>query len=978
MRKRVLAVMLALSLMLGESASIYATEFGGGINEEYEDYSDCQGTISDESMTEVPDENINDSLSDGIIVTTDTENGEKAENDNSEIDESVEAGNSEIDETSENGSSVADETIGTDASEADEVIENDEKVVDEDISEDTEESSTIEEYELEGETAIAVQSIAFSPKTDIYMSKSSAAQKISVTYTPANANTNTSVTWASTNNSVAKVDSEGNVSPVGIGVCTITAKTPNGKAASVKIHVLGLVDRFGNEVTEYKLNALTGVEFKLSDGLKNYPATWSSKNDDGFPNDHVIVTDNGYVVGKNIGESVVTAVSELGIEASAYVNVFCESGAEIRLHSSVVKLSVGDSLELRDEFDLLELTECPETAVYEYSVSDETILSISAGKITAQKEGTAAVKIKANIDSYGSVANAEETLTVLILPKDYEIVAIKGWGKTLADYSSWLPQGWNWANPSTPLSAFSDDKTYSPTIVSKSNPEFKTNVPFSVFNVEPPQKLNRDKYKTDEIAVNETMNLQYNDFSLQKWNSLLKNYDIDDAKPFEIVKGSEGIIEFTNNYKIKGKSQGLANINYSAVFTSKRTGASYKITKKYTVPVGKTDIRFVAYCDDDECDCIDGDYFILPSEGDLKLVNETSPYCKLTYTSSDTSVLKIGKTDSDGTTHLTALSAGIVVITAKANDIFGTTETMVVKTDLVPNSKNITLSTYSIDFNLNKNESASIQVYTPNDAEIFEPCLVDKKGEKLDLPLFCGKDSETKNKITISPNNNATFKSTSAYLRIYVNNKEIILSTPIKINVKKTNPKVTFKQIGKFDTFLNIYSDPTAVISVPGEKIVSFKVETDSLYGFEVTSDGEDPSVRVGTITIRDNPDSYANKSDIHLKIKLADYKEPIDFRTKVITQKSSAILSASSGKMYVNSSESKFKADNTIKLQLLDKATKRPLMYNQWIHCCFKIYYADYYYSSNYKEGDEEHICIDYNVSADSEGRIVLKPASG
>lgn len=61
--------------------------------------------------------------------------------------------------------------------------------------------------------------------------------KLIATINPTNA-TNKNVTWSSSNTKVATVDANGNVSAVGAGTATITAKSNNGKTATCKVTVI--------------------------------------------------------------------------------------------------------------------------------------------------------------------------------------------------------------------------------------------------------------------------------------------------------------------------------------------------------------------------------------------------------------------------------------------------------------------------------------------------------------------------------------------------------------------------------------------------------------------------------------------------------------------------------------------------------------------------------------------------------------------
>lgn len=82
-------------------------------------------------------------------------------------------------------------------------------------------------------TKVDVQGLTFN-ETDITMIINS-TKKLEVNILPSNA-TNKNLTWSSSDKSVVKVDSNGNVKTVGIGSAIITVKSDNGKKAIVTVN----------------------------------------------------------------------------------------------------------------------------------------------------------------------------------------------------------------------------------------------------------------------------------------------------------------------------------------------------------------------------------------------------------------------------------------------------------------------------------------------------------------------------------------------------------------------------------------------------------------------------------------------------------------------------------------------------------------------------------------------------------------------
>ena len=83
-------------------------------------------------------------------------------------------------------------------------------------------------------TVIEVESISIKTATSLKIGES---ETLSVTYTPANANTGKAITWTSDKKAIATVDTDGKVTGVAAGTAAITATTENGKTASCTVTV---------------------------------------------------------------------------------------------------------------------------------------------------------------------------------------------------------------------------------------------------------------------------------------------------------------------------------------------------------------------------------------------------------------------------------------------------------------------------------------------------------------------------------------------------------------------------------------------------------------------------------------------------------------------------------------------------------------------------------------------------------------------
>ena len=124
--------------------------------------------------------------------------------------------------------------------------------------------------------------------TGMSLNAGSASIKIWTTYqlraifTPAGA-TNQHVTWASSNNSIATVDSTGKVTPVSAGSCTITATSEYGWYTSTCSCTITVVHTTGVSLNENEIEISEWEMFQLEATVTpsdtSYPeVTWSSSN----------------------------------------------------------------------------------------------------------------------------------------------------------------------------------------------------------------------------------------------------------------------------------------------------------------------------------------------------------------------------------------------------------------------------------------------------------------------------------------------------------------------------------------------------------------------------------------------------------------------------------------------------------------------------------------------------------------------------
>ncbi|MBP5656214.1 Ig-like domain-containing protein [Candidatus Saccharibacteria bacterium] len=233
----------------------------------------------------------------------------------------------------------------------------------------------------------------------IYLSRGdqiiSVGNTVTVTATihPSNS-TDKTITWTSSNNSVATVD-DGQITGIKTGNATITAKTHNGKTASLVVTVKKNDSQI-IPVSAVRLNQ-TSAKVKAGSSIKltatvlpanatNKTISWSSNNT------NVAVVDNGKVIGRSVGTAKITARSSNGKTATATITV--EQGnvevTGISLNKSSVSVNVGATTQLVATI----LPQSASNKKVTWTSSNTSVATVSNGIISGIKAGTATITAK--------------------------------------------------------------------------------------------------------------------------------------------------------------------------------------------------------------------------------------------------------------------------------------------------------------------------------------------------------------------------------------------------------------------------------------------------------------------------------------------------------------------------------------------------------------------------------------------------------
>ena len=209
---------------------------------------------------------------------------------------------------------------------------------------------------------------------------------LTVSATPEAALAGKTVTWSSTDDSVVKVDQEGNIEAVGVGTATITASCEefsDSVTITVNAPLTGIsLDK--QEVTIKKGDTVKlEVIYNPDDTSDSKEVTWTSSDDT-----VASVDDNGLVTALKDGTTTITAqVGNLIAECTVNVREVPLEG--IDLNQNAITLNKGE------KSDALEVSYNPadttDDKTVTWSSSDEDVATVDNGVVTAVGAGNATI-----------------------------------------------------------------------------------------------------------------------------------------------------------------------------------------------------------------------------------------------------------------------------------------------------------------------------------------------------------------------------------------------------------------------------------------------------------------------------------------------------------------------------------------------------------------------------------------------------------
>lgn len=200
---------------------------------------------------------------------------------------------------------------------------------------------------------------------------------------------NQTVTWASSNTSIATVSHNGKVTATGVGNCTITARTSNNRTAvcTVKVfpkEVLPTLISLRPEILKLEIGETSQLSSVILPNDATTTLSWSSSDNS------IATVDNGLVTGVSDGICSIKVTTANGLSATSTVVVRAKEILPVSVSLSLESLTM-----TLGEETMLSASIYPEnaTAILTWTSSNPAIATVEDGKLSAINEGCCAITV---------------------------------------------------------------------------------------------------------------------------------------------------------------------------------------------------------------------------------------------------------------------------------------------------------------------------------------------------------------------------------------------------------------------------------------------------------------------------------------------------------------------------------------------------------------------------------------------------------
>ena len=235
-------------------------------------------------------------------------------------------------------------------------------------------------------------SISLSANSD-FLDTSSAIKSLQIkpTIEPSTANYNTEITWTSSDENIAEVDSNGYVTGKRTGTVTITATTKNNKSATYTVRIIATPTAIELDKENLQIDLSTNKTYKFKAVI--YPETadtdkgltWKTSDES-----RVTVSQEGVVTGIRNGHSIITVQTGNNKKYSCYVTVVT-SPTSISLNKTNTMIDLSSS----NTTDQLVTTIYPDPNNKEIGANIDTDVVYTVDKPEIAKVGRTDGKIEA-------------------------------------------------------------------------------------------------------------------------------------------------------------------------------------------------------------------------------------------------------------------------------------------------------------------------------------------------------------------------------------------------------------------------------------------------------------------------------------------------------------------------------------------------------------------------------------------------------